>query len=141
MKTHWLLAGILFGCLRLAWGGEELKITEAELRSLEGEYTFNASCTDEAATVKLKFRHATEREGSSDGWRADGTMHNSVHGTEVQFKGAIVSRIGEVIVVDGQFFGFELNNGTLNWTKNYERELYLKSKPKVGEGGKVKLGS
>ena len=55
-------------------------------------------------------------------------MHNSFHGTVITFKGAMVYRNKGDVVVDGQFFGFRLKNGTLEWLENYGRKLYLQKK-------------
>lgn len=109
-------------CLR---GEHDTQIAESVLRGLEGEYSFNPTCTDEMAFVQVKFRRKTKREGGPDGWRADGKMHNSFHGTVVSFKGAHVYKDGDDVVVRGQFFGFKLNKGFLNWLDNYDRQLEL----------------
>ena len=128
-------------CLSLFCGacvsaeGEEAKITEAQLRALEGTYTFNPTDTDEMAYVRVKFRRAIEGKEVGD-WVADGTMDNSFHGTVVTFKGAYVYRENEGgVVVSAQFFGFTLSAGSLDWNENYKRSLSLEKKPPAAEDG------
>ena len=129
MKLRLALVCSLLGIMPTYAEDQEIKITEAELRALEGEYTFNPSDTDEMAVVQVKFRRPTEREGGGkDEWRADGKLDNSFHGTVVNFKGAYVYKDGEEVVVSAQFFGFKLKKGVLNWVPNYDRQLYLKKK-------------
>jgi hypothetical protein len=126
-----LLTISCFSLVILASFAEEqnFKVAGSVLCPLEGEYSFNPSDTDEMAIVYVKFRRPTEREGGEkDEWRADGTMHNSFHGTVVSFKGALVYKDGDDVVVSAQFFGFKLNKGDLKWLGNYERLLHLQKK-------------
>ena len=126
MKLLIAIFCIFLGCLDVFAEDQEFNVTESLLRSLEGEYTFNPSDTDEMAIVTIKFRRPNEQEGGAkDEWRADGTMHNGFHGTTVSFKGAVVYKDGDSVVVYGQFFGFKLKKGALVWLTNYERQLFL----------------
>jgi len=115
---------------------QDFKVAESVLRPLEGEYSFNPSDTDEMAIVHVKFRRPSKSEGGKkDEWRADGKMHNSFHGTVVNFKGAIVYKDGDDVVVYGQFFGFKLKKGVLDWLGNYERQLYLQKQEPAEQAG------
>jgi hypothetical protein len=111
--------------LGLLHGARE-PLRDMSLKSYSGEYWFNATCTDEAAIVKITFRKAAEDETSGErGWLADGSMDSGARGTTVEFRSAFVDVDGQgVITVSAQFFGFSIRGKTLTWLPNYDRTLY-----------------
>jgi hypothetical protein len=118
MKT--LLTALLLSLFLTTVHAEEKKAVDP--RSFSGEYSFNPTCTDEMAIVNVTFRKAPPDETIR--WRADGTMDNSFHGTKITFTGAAVSIEPDgSVVVDAQFFGFQLSGKDLTWRPNYSRYL------------------
>jgi len=127
MKTPLLAVLALWICC-LAGRAEEKEVPKKPFdpKALSGTYTFNPSCTDEMAIVKVQIRKATDKEGDTEEWRADGTMDNSFHGTVVTFKGAFVTVNEDGSVdVSAQFFSFTLKDKELEWGDGYHRGLSL----------------
>jgi hypothetical protein len=129
----WLLTG-LHVCLCCPLCASELS-ARVNLQSYSGEYTFNASCTDEGAMVKVIFRKARDKDPVPAGtWVADGVMDSGVRGTTIQFQCAHVDVDDKgVVTVSAQFFGFSIEGRTLTWQPNYDRALYKDGDEKAAE--------
>lgn len=118
-----LLTLSLACCFSAASLAEEQK-KPFDPKSASGKYTFNPSETDEMAIVNVTIRKETKKEGAGSGWRADGTMDNSFHGTTISFKGAYVTVEEDTVTVQAQFFNFTLKGNTLEFGDEYQRLLY-----------------
>lgn len=119
-------------CFSAASLAEEQK-KSFDPKTASGKYTFNPTDTDEMAIVNVTIRKETKKEGAGSGWRADGTMDNSFHGTTVNFKGAQVTVENGAATVHAQFFKFTIKGNTLDWGQGYERTLYREVNGKLLE--------
>lgn len=91
-------------------------------RTLDGNYTFVFSDTDEDAHVSVHFRRNSDKYGPT--WLADGTMNDYVRKISIVFKGAFVSiEKNKVVIVDTRFANFKITGKRLEWLPGYTHHL------------------
>ncbi|HYF36215.1 MAG TPA: hypothetical protein VD994_13055 [Prosthecobacter sp.] len=96
---------------------------KADLSPFSGEYTFNATCSDDDMTIHVTFHK--EKGDPLELWRAEGAMRDGIRKVEVDFSDALawMDKNGDV-TVDARIFTFKIQGKRLEWLPNSEPTLY-----------------